>query len=341
MEGDSMQALLYTDSYELEVEELDAPSPDNDEVLVQVGAAGICASDVDGVSSRSPRRSPPLVMGHELIGSVIASGGDAGERFVGTLVAVNPQVTCGSCRWCRSGAENICQDRGLIGGTRPGGFAELVSVPVRCLHPVAAQTPREVAVLTEPLATCIHALARLPERFAGTAVVLGAGAIGMLATQLLRTVGTPRVIVSEPNRERRDLIASVADAAVTPDELDALVLEFTDGVGADISIDAVGTTSSRPDSLRVVRPGGSAVWLGMHAPAATIPGFEVVVGERSVLGSFAYTDVEFASALRLLEGGVLEPAVSARLVPLAESDAVFRRLLAGASDGVLKEIVCP
>jgi L-iditol 2-dehydrogenase len=280
-------------------------------------------------------------MGHELIGSVIASGGGAGEHLVGTLVAVNPQVTCGVCRWCRSGAENICQHRGLIGGTRPGGFAELVSVPVPCIHRVAARTPREVAVLAEPLATCVHALARVPERFAGTAVVLGAGAIGMLATQLLQTVGTPRVIVSEPNQERRELIAAVADVAVPPDELEALVLELTDGVGADLSVDAVGTSGSRPDSLRVLRPGGSAVWLGMHAPAAAIPGFDVVVGERSVLGSFAYTNVEFASALRLLEAGVLEPAVSARSAPLGQSDVVFRRLLDGVFDGVLKEIIGP
>ena len=294
-----MQALLYTDSYELDVRELDAPSPAADEVLVQVEAAGICASDVDGVSSRSPRRTPPLVMGHELIGTVIAGSGTAGERFVGSRVAVNPQLTCGVCGWCRSGVENICGHRGMIGGTRPGGFAELVSVPLRCLHPVATETPREVVVLTEPLATCVHALSRLPETLVGTAVVLGAGAIGMLATQLLQTVGTRRVIVSEPNPERRELIGGVADAAVAPGNLEALVMQVTDGVGADVSVDAVGTTESRPDSLRVLRPGGSAVWLGMHAPEATIPGFDLVVGERSVLGSFAYTNVDFAKRHRV------------------------------------------
>lgn len=336
-----MQALLYTDSYELEVRELDAPSPDAGDVLVQVEAAGICASDVDGVSSRSPRRAPPLVMGHELIGTVVASGGDAGKGFIGSRVAVNPQVTCGDCRWCRSGAENICGHRGMIGGTRPGGFAELVAVPVRCLHPVAAETSRDVAVLTEPLATCVHALSRLADGFTGTAVVLGAGAIGMLAAQLLRTSGTRRVIVSEPDGERRKLMGAVAQAAVTPAELEAVVMDFTDGVGADVSVDAVGTTESRPHSLRVLRPGGSALWLGMHAPQATVPGFDMVVGERSVLGSFAYTNVEFGQALGLLESGLLKPAVSVRSVPLAESDVVFRRLLDGVTDGVLKEIVGP
>jgi threonine dehydrogenase-like Zn-dependent dehydrogenase len=336
-----VQALLYTESYELEVRELAEPSPGTDEVLVAVEAAGICASDVDGVSSRSPRRTPPLVMGHELVGTVMASGGEAGVSYVGSRVAVNPQVTCGACRWCRSGAENICQHRGLIGGTRPGGFAELVAVPVRCLHPMAAETPREIAVLTEPLATCVHALSRLPEDLPGTAVVLGAGAIGMLAVQLLQTIGTRRVIASEPSPERRELIGAVADAAVAPADLEACVVELTGGVGADVTVDAVGTTTSRPDSVRVLRPGGAAVWLGMHAPAATVPAFDAVVGERSILGSFAYTDVEFAKALGLLESGVLKAAVSARSVPLARSDVTFRRLLEGVAGGVLKEIVGP
>jgi 2-desacetyl-2-hydroxyethyl bacteriochlorophyllide A dehydrogenase len=336
-----VQALLYTDSHELEVRELDPPSPDAGEVIVQVEAAGICASDVDGVSSRSPRRAPPLIMGHELIGTVVASGGDAGQGLIGSRVAVNPQVTCGECRWCRSGAENICGHRGLIGGTRPGGFAERVAVPVRCLHPVSADTPREVAVLTEPLATCVHALSRLPDGFTGTAVVLGAGAIGMLAAQLLRASGTRRVIVSEPDGERRALMTSVADAAVQPADLEAVVMESTDGVGADVSVDAVGTAGSRPQSLEVLRPGGSALWLGMHAAAAAVPGFDLVVGERSVLGSFAYTNVEFEQALGLLESGLLKPALSVRSVPLGESDVVFRRLLDGVTDGVLKEIVGP
>lgn len=336
-----MQALLYTSSYELEVRELDAPSPDAGDVLLQVEAAGICASDVDGVSSRSPRRTPPLIMGHELIGTVVAGGADAGRALIGSRVAVNPQVTCGRCRWCRSGAENICGERGMIGGTRPGGFAELVAVPVRCLHPVATDTSREVAVLTEPLATCVHALSRLPFGFVGTAVVLGAGAIGMLAAQLLRTSGTRRIIVSEPSLERRESLGAVANAAVAPADLQAVVMESTDGVGADVSVDAVGTVESRPQSLNVLRPGGSALWLGMHTPQATVPGFDLVVGERSVLGSFAYTNVEFEKALGLLESGLLTPAVSTRSVPLAESDVVFRRLVNGDTDGVLKEIVGP
>src|SRR5881398_3331753 len=130
----TMQALLYLPSYELEVRAVPSPRPAGDEVLVRVEAAGICGSDVHGVASRSPRRTPPLIMGHELTGEVVAAGGPAGEPLVGKGVAVNPQVPCGECRSCRSGRENVCARRELVGGTRSGGFAELVSVPLRCIH---------------------------------------------------------------------------------------------------------------------------------------------------------------------------------------------------------------
>jgi 2-desacetyl-2-hydroxyethyl bacteriochlorophyllide A dehydrogenase len=336
-----MDALVYTESYELEVRELETPRPAPDEVLLEVEAAGICASDVDGVSSRSPRRAPPLVMGHELTGRVTATGGPAGAQLVGARVAVNPQVTCGDCARCRAGQENACGVRGLIGGTRQGGFAELVAVPVRCLHALSRDIDAEVAVFAEPLATCLHALSLIREPFIGTAVVLGGGTIGTLAAQLLRAAGTQRVIVSEPVADRLELLRTVADALVTPSELHGAVLELTGDAGADLSFDAVGTAGSRPDSLRVLRAGGCALWLGMHAAAATIPAFDMVVREQRVQGSFAYTNGEFASALGLLESGRLLPAVSHRSVGLAGSAATFRRLLDGSPDGVLKEIVRP
>jgi 2-desacetyl-2-hydroxyethyl bacteriochlorophyllide A dehydrogenase len=336
-----MQALLYTETFDFEIRDVQAPTPAKDEVVVRVDAAGICASDVDGVISRSPRRTPPLIMGHELTGEVVESGGPAGAELVGHRVVVNPQVTCGDCLWCRSGQENVCGRRNLIGGTRPGGFAELVAVPVRCIHRVTGDGAPEVVVFAEPLATCLHALSLVTDRFTETAVVLGAGTIGTLAAQLLRTSGARRVVVSEPVAARHDSIRRFADVVVTPDELHAAVLELTGGVGADLSLDAVGTAGTRPDSLRVLRPGGSALWLGMHAQEATVPAFDMVVREQRAIGSFAYTNAEFGKALGLLESGLLVPAVSRASVPLSGSHLVFQRLVDGAADGVLKQVVCP
>jgi 2-desacetyl-2-hydroxyethyl bacteriochlorophyllide A dehydrogenase len=339
--SETMQALLYLPSYELEVREVACPRPDADEVLVRVEAAGICGSDLHGVSSRSPRRAPPLIMGHELTGEVVATGGGAGEHLVGTRVAVNPQIPCGECRSCRSGRENVCPRREFIGGTRSGGFAELVSVPLRCIHPVSDDVPANVAVFCEPLATCVHALRLVPDGFPEVAVVLGAGTIGVLAAQLLRLTGTRVIVVSEGDDGRRRSAASNGDVVVAPDDLHDAVMDATGGLGAGVSIDAVGSDSTRRESIRLLEPGGTTVWLGMHEQGATIGAFDLVVREQRVQGSFAYTNPEFGRALGLLEAGRIDPAVSRRAIPLEESADVFRHLLAGPSDEFLKAIVRP
>jgi threonine dehydrogenase-like Zn-dependent dehydrogenase len=336
-----MRALLYTDSHDLVVCEVDPPRATDDEVVVRVEAAGICASDVDGIRSRSDRRAPPLIMGHELTGEIVAAGGVRGRDLIGARVVVNPQVTCGDCRWCRSGRENLCGRRDLIGGSRPGGFAELVAVPVRCIHRVSSLAAPETTVLTEPLATCLHAFALAPDRYAETAVVLGGGTIGTLAAQLLRRSGAQHVIISEPLVERHEGLCAVADGVVAPEDLLEAVAVQTGGIGVELAVDAVGTRDSRRDSLRVLCAGGCAVWMGMHASDGTIPAFDVVVREQRVVGSFAYTNVEFGRALGLLERRLLQPAVPTRSVPLAESGATLQRLVDGAADGVVKAIVRP
>ncbi len=338
---ETMQALLYLPSYELAVREVARPRPGDDEVVVRVEAAGICGSDLHGVASRSPRRTPPLIMGHELSGEVVAAGGPAGERLIGVRVAVNPQVPCGDCLACRSGRENVCGRRDLIGGTRSGGFAELVSVPLRCVHPVSSDIASDVAVFCEPLATCVHALRLVPDSFTEAAVVLGAGTIGVLAAQLLRLAGTRVIVISEVDEGRRRSVGWAADAVVAPAKLHDTVMDLTGGLGVSLSVDAVGTDGTRQDSIRVLQAAGMAVWLGMHEHVATIPAFDLVVREQRVQGSFAYTNPEFGRALGLLEGGLVDPGVSRKSFPLEESGDVFRQLLQGSSNGFLKAIVCP
>ncbi len=136
-----MRALVYTLERTLDVLDVEAPVPAAGEVLIRVERAGICGSDVQGVATRSPRRAPPLIMGHELVGEVTAAATGA-EALVGRRVAVNPQVPCRACLACRSGSENVCQHRELVGGSRPGGFGELVAVPASCVHVIDDELAR-------------------------------------------------------------------------------------------------------------------------------------------------------------------------------------------------------
>ena len=196
-------------------------------------------------------------------------------------------------------------------------------------------------MFAEPLATCVHALRLVPDTLVEVAVVLGAGTIGVLAAQVLRAAGTRVIVVSELDDARRQSAANIADAVVAPEDVCDLVSELTGGSGAGLSIDAVGTDDTRRDSIRVLEPGGIALWLGMHEQSAAIPAFDLVVKEQRVQGSFAYTSPEFGRAIGLLESGLVVPEVSQRSFPLDEGGVVFSRLLAGTSQGFLKAIVCP
>ena len=335
-----MQALVYTEEFDLDVRVVEAPQTRDDEVLVRVEAAGICGSDVHGVASRSPRRQPPLIMGHELAGQVVNAGGPAGESLVGTWVAVNPQIPCGRCPLCRSGRENICGDRQLVGGTRAGGFAEYVAVPTRCVHPIRDTDPA-VAVFAEPLATCVHAFTLAPVPVGETVVVIGAGTIGVLATQLLRYMGASTLILCDSDESRRRDARALAEAVVAPDDLAQTVWDLTSGRGASLTVDAVGVETARSQSVTLLKPGGSAVWLGMHSHDAVLPAFDVVVREHRIQGAFAYTDPEFATAVRLLVDGLLVPAVSQRVVRIEDSASVFTDLVQGVPQDSLKSIIRP
>jgi 2-desacetyl-2-hydroxyethyl bacteriochlorophyllide A dehydrogenase len=267
-------------------------------------------------------------MGHELAGTVVDAGSEVGPSLVGRRVAVNPQVPCGVCLLCRSGRENVCADRELIGGTRAGGFAEHVSVPIRCVHELSDDLPIEAAVLAEPLATCVHGFRLLESAgvLPGTVVVLGAGPIGLLAAQVAHHAGVHRLVVSETDPERRSWADSVADVVVSPDELGDVVLGATDGRGADVVVDAVGLDATRGDSVRLLARGGVALWLGMHDQGSTLPAFDVVVQEQRVQGSFAYTNADFARAVQLLEGDVEAFAVPVSSNTLEDGPGIFGRL---------------
>jgi threonine dehydrogenase-like Zn-dependent dehydrogenase len=334
-----MRALVYTEDRTLEVLDVPAQPAAPGEVSLRVSAAGICGSDVQGVATRSPRRSPPLIMGHELTGEIVAVGSGVPDSMLGRNAAVNPQVPCGLCSACRSGRENVCQDRELVGGTRPGGFGQFVSVPTRCLHILPDGIDPNVAVLAEPLATCVHGVSLVGRVAPRSAVVFGAGTIGVLAAQMLRLIGTEWIAVTDVDAGRRQGAAAFANHALAPDQLDAVTEVHREGV--EITVDAAGTSSTRRDSLRLLQPLGSALWLGMHDQDSPIPAFDVVAREQRILGSFAYTNPEFARAVDLLATGQLRPAISSNVVPLDQSAAVFEALLRGDPAGYLKSIVAP
>ena len=257
-----MRALVYTEQRTLEVMDQPVRPVAAGEVTVRVSAAGHLR--VGRAGRGHPQPAPRAAIDHGSRADRRGGGGRKrrGPVLVGQRVAVNPQVPCGVCSACRSGRENVCQDRELVGGTRPGGFAELVSVPARCLHILPDGVDPNLAVLAEPLATCVHGVELLGRVVPRSAVVFGAGTIGVLAAQMLRMIGTEWIAVSDVDPGRRQGAAAVADVAVAPDQLEAAVEGRSGGI--EITVDAAGTSAIGRESVRLLQPLGTALWLGMH-----------------------------------------------------------------------------
>ena len=249
-----MKALVYTQPNEVQLLDREAPALAGGEVVLRIDAVGICGSDMHAYHGHDPRRLPGLVMGHEFAGTVIESASPAWP--VGRRVTGNPLITCGHCDYCVQGRDNLCAQRTMVGMTRPGAYAERMSIPGDCLINLPETLDPVSAALTEPAATALHAVdvatraLRRPLAEGGV-LVLGGGAIGMLTALLLRQRGVDQLEVAETNPLRRSSLEQHARCATfDPRE------RSPDDNSFALVIDAVGSATTRKTALAAVRPGG-------------------------------------------------------------------------------------
>ena len=325
-----MRAVVYTEPGRLELRNLDEPEPDPREegVVVEVRAVGICGSDLEGFATRDPFRVPPLVMGHELAGV---------RADTGQPVVVNPLVSCLTCDLCLRGRHNLCRNRALVGIHRDGGFAERVVVPHRNCYPLPEGVSPRHAALVEPLANASHefALAQAADPAPERVGVIGAGMLGLAVTLVAVRRGTPAVTVADLEPARLETARTVG----AHDVGERLEGEF------DVIFDAVGTSGTRAQSVERLRPGGTAVWIGLHDREAGVDGRSLVRDEQRVLGTFCYLDPDFRAGLGMvadlcagLGPDALPPWVDAH--PLEEGVEVFHRLLDGPPEAA-KTLLVP
>ncbi|HEX2114339.1 MAG TPA: alcohol dehydrogenase catalytic domain-containing protein [Alphaproteobacteria bacterium] len=314
-----MKALVYTKP--LEVTYRDEPNPAvlPGEALVRVDAVGICGSDMHGYHGHDPRRVPPLVLGHEAAGEVIA-GAAKGRRVV-----LNPLVTCGLCDYCLGGRANLCPERKLIGMNRQGAFAELIAMPEENLIEAPAGMSATAAAVTEPAATALHAvhlgvraLARpLSE---GKTLVLGGGSVGLLSALWAQAMGGRRVLLGETNALRR---SSVKDAGV---EAYDPVATQPDPNGFDLVIDAVGASATRQAAIRSVKPGGVIVHIGLMDSAGAADWRKITLQEVTLIGTYTYTAVDLTASAAALHEGRLGKLAWVEERPLSDGARAFADL---------------
>jgi threonine dehydrogenase-like Zn-dependent dehydrogenase len=336
MENQMMQALVWLGPRDMVQRAEPMPKLAEGEVLISVGAVGICGSELGGFLGHNSLRVPPLIMGHECAGNVVQviSGTFAtGEAAtVGARVTFNPLVVCDTCDRCLAGKPNLCRRRQLIGVHRPGAFAQYVAVPARQCYPLPESLSLVAGSLTEPLACSIHAVALSGVKPQERLLILGAGPIGLCAVAAARAQGVEQIIVSDIAAQRLEMARRWGASDVINargQDVVAFVQERFPG-GVDCVIDAVGATPVRTQAIQAVVPGGRIVFIGLHEEESVLPANYLIRQEISVSGSFAYTDSDFAKAVDLLARGVVHPGTDwLEERPLRDGPSAFAELVDG------------
>jgi L-iditol 2-dehydrogenase len=343
-----MKALLLSEYSRLELVDLPMPRPGRDEVLVRVEACGICGSDVHGYDGSSGRRIPPIVMGHEAAGTVAAIGAGASGAQEGDRVTFDSTIYCGECEYCRRGQLNLCGRRQVLGVSTPeyrrqGAFAEYVVVPHRIVHRVPSNITFPEAAMVEPLAVAVHAvsLAQVPEN--ASALVVGAGTIGLLVLQALRAAGCLQVYVTDVDDSRLELAKRLgavstihAKTADTVSELQRL----TSGAGVDVAFEAVGNTAAVKTAIESVRKGGTVMLIGNVAPQVELP-LQMVVSREIRLQGSAASAGEYPQCIEMLARGDVDvKSVISLVAPIEEGPQWFERLHARQAN-LMKVVLTP
>ena len=343
-----MKSLLLSAYNHLEIADTPMPTAGTGEVLVRVEACGICGSDVHGYDGSSGRRIPPIVMGHEAAGTVAGVGSGVHEYAEGDRVTFDSTVYCGKCAYCAHGEVNLCENRQVIGVScgdyrRHGAFAEYVAVPQRILYHLPEGFSFTEAAMLEAASVALHAV-RVSEASGGeTALVIGAGMIGLLTLQAARAAGCARVLIADVDETRLELAKQVgADEVLhcSGAELSAEVNRLTEGRGADLVYEAVGRNETVTAAIDCTRKAGTVTLIGNIQPEVTLPLQKVVTRQLRLQGSCASSG-EYPQAIELIASGRMQvgPLISA-VAPLEEGPRWFERLHA-REPNLMKVILTP
>jgi len=343
-----MKALVLEQYNQFVYQDMPEPEVGKDDVLIKVEACGICGSDVHGMDGSTGRRQPPIVMGHEAAGVIAEVGANVPNFKQGDRVTFDSTVYCGKCWYCRRKQINLCDNRMVLGVScddyrRDGAFAEYVAVPGHILYSLPDKVTFSQAAVVEACSIAFHAVQRMPVSSNDTAVVVGAGMIGLLVVQALRVADCVKIIAIDIDRDRLDLARKLgADVGLKADTANIKheVLDLTAGRGADIAFEAVGINETFKTAVEVLRKGANLALVGNLSAGVDFPLQAVVTREISLYGCCASCG-EYPACLDTIAGGKINvDALISAEAPLAEGASWFKKLY-DREPGLMKVILRP
>jgi L-iditol 2-dehydrogenase len=343
-----MKALVMTAYKSFEVQDVPAPTVGSNDVLVRVKACGICGSDVHGMDGSTGRRRPPIVMGHEASGLVERVGPDVTQFHPGDRVTFDSTIYNPDSFFSRRGLVNLCDDRRVLGVScedyrRHGAFAELVSVPGHIVYTLPAAMTYEQAAMIEPVSIAVHACHLTPIAAGDSALVIGAGLIGLMTVQVLKQTTVKQIIAVDVDPGRLRVATELGATHVVDSssgDVATQVKALTDGRGADVAFEAVGIDVTVRAAIAAVRKGGTVTLIGNLSPEVSLPLQSVVTRQIRLQGSCASSG-EYPECIELISSGKVnvDRFISAT-APLEDGAEWFDRLYK-REPGLMKVLLKP
>jgi (R,R)-butanediol dehydrogenase/meso-butanediol dehydrogenase/diacetyl reductase len=334
-----MKAAVYHGPGDIRIESV--PDPDDPrcgEVIIEVSRGAICGTDSSEWAHGPLLARPPVVLGHEFVGRVVAVHAAADGFSLGDRVVSGAGISCGICEWCRVGRTNLCADYRTLGLHLDGGLAEYVRSPASVCRPVPDQLSDDAAALAQPLAVALHAVRRSGLEPGQACAVIGVGGIGAFIVAAAAARGASPVIaldVDDSRLETARRLGAQVSVNVRGRSLSEAILEHTGGAGAQVVIEASGAPDSPAAALAAVRRGGRVLLVGLQSEPREIDLFSFTVREVDLVTTLAHVcDVDLPEAITLLSSTDLADAVIDRVIPLADLvDDGIRPLAEGTARG--------
>lgn len=331
-----MKAAVFHAAHQpLSLEEVATPIPGAGELLIAVAGCGVCHTDLHYIDHGTPTfKQPPIILGHEVAGTVAGKGAGVTAFAEGDRVLVPAVLSCGYCTLCRSGRENICENSRMLGNHIDGGFAEYLVVPAKDVYSLPDEIPLvEGAIIADAVTTPFHAVVRRGKVTPGDwVVIVGCGGVGLSLVQVAVAVGA-RVIAVDINDRKLDTASRFgAVAKFNPSggkKIDKEIRALTGG-GVDVAFEVVGKAATQEAALNCLRTGGKLVLVGYSPDPLPLNAGRVMFREIDVIGSLGCRPVDYPRAIELVRQGRVRPQeLVTHRFPLDRIDAAFDQLRSG------------